>query len=171
MHVSPSQFCTCWSGFCSKTPPNDVIICNNVKSSIVIQMDALTSYGVQFPVSVWMKKVGLAVEPRVIVVIEPVHRSSAHFSMDMEVCVYVCVCVCVCVRACVCVCVCVCDCVCVCVCVCMCVCKSSVCMCIYKMYACGCVHVCLSLTHYPRPKLICLCISIHTHTTLNDPLS
>lgn len=61
-------------------------------------MDAVTSYGIEFPVSVWMRKVGgdssthktdSAMGPqtpptpsRVIVVIEPVERSSALFSMD-----------------------------------------------------------------------------------------
>ena len=63
------------------------------------QMDAVTSYGVEFPVSVWMRKVGAdgstpkadaAISsqalptPRVIVVIEPVERSSALFSLDAD---------------------------------------------------------------------------------------
>jgi len=56
-------------------------------------MDAMTSYGLLFPVSVWMKRVSSAVQPRVIVVIEPVERSSAHFTMDMKVLSQVCVCV------------------------------------------------------------------------------
>ena len=62
-------------------------------------MDAVTSYRVEFPVSVWMRKVGLDTThseagdmqkphphatptPRVIVVIEPVERSSALFSLS-----------------------------------------------------------------------------------------
>lgn len=58
-------------------------------------MDAVTSYGIEFPVSVWMRRVGRESSaadsakgphtpptPRVIVVIEPVERSSALFSMD-----------------------------------------------------------------------------------------
>ncbi len=64
-------------------------------------MDAMTSYGIEFPVSVWMRRVGkdkaappksadsapppqvqAPPTPRVIVVIEPVERSSAVFSMD-----------------------------------------------------------------------------------------
>lgn len=62
-------------------------------------MDAVTSYGFEFPVSVWMRKVGgnkktnsdsaapqpqTPPTPRVIVVIEPVERSSALFSLDAE---------------------------------------------------------------------------------------
>ena len=58
-------------------------------------MDAVTSYGVEFPVSVWMKRLGVAsststltpplpATPRVIVVIEPVERSSAVFTMDRQ---------------------------------------------------------------------------------------
>jgi len=54
-----------------------------------LQMDAVTSYGVEFPVSVWMRRVDVPHSspssphpPRVIVVIEPVERSSALFSMD-----------------------------------------------------------------------------------------
>ena len=63
-------------------------------------MDAMTSYGIEFPVSVWMRRVGkdkappkpadstappqvqAPPTPRVIVVIEPVERSSAVFAMD-----------------------------------------------------------------------------------------
>lgn len=63
-------------------------------------MDAMTSYGIEFPVSVWMRRVGIdkaspktadsaappqvqaPPTPRVIVVIEPVERSSAVFAMD-----------------------------------------------------------------------------------------
>ena len=46
-------------------------------------MDAVTAYGVEFPVSVWMKRVRATTPtPRVIVVIEPVERSSALFSLD-----------------------------------------------------------------------------------------
>lgn len=64
-------------------------------------MDAMTSYGIEFPVSVWMRRVGgdnasgqkpdssasapnpqIPLTPRVIVVIEPVERSSALFSLD-----------------------------------------------------------------------------------------
>ena len=49
-------------------------------------MDAVTSYGVEFPVSVWMKKVGVSSEClRVIVVMEPVERTSALFSLDQQV--------------------------------------------------------------------------------------
>ena len=48
-------------------------------------MDAITSYGLEFPVSVWMKRVNPAVEPRVIVVIEPVERTSAHFTVNEKV--------------------------------------------------------------------------------------
>lgn len=61
-------------------------------------MDAVTSYKIKFPVSVWMRKVGMnntcseaggmhkphpcaTPTPRVIVVIEPVERSSALFSL------------------------------------------------------------------------------------------
>ncbi len=63
-------------------------------------MDAVTAYGVEFPVSVWMKRVAGAspitpptaggmsrdksAPPRVIVVIEPVERSSAFFTMDQD---------------------------------------------------------------------------------------
>lgn len=63
-------------------------------------MDAVTAYGVEFPVSVWMKRVAGAspITPptrdasprdkraplRVIVVIEPVERSSAFFTMDQD---------------------------------------------------------------------------------------
>lgn len=47
-------------------------------------MDAVTSYGLEFPVSVWMKKVKSPHEPRVIVVIEPVERCSAHFTLNEE---------------------------------------------------------------------------------------
>ena len=45
-------------------------------------MDALHSDGIDFPVSVWMKKVKTDDEPRVIVVIEPVARTTAHLSLD-----------------------------------------------------------------------------------------
>ena len=48
-------------------------------------MDAVTSYGLEFPVSVWMKKVESTHEPRVIVVIEPVERCSAHFTLNEKV--------------------------------------------------------------------------------------
>ena len=67
--------------------------------SVHVQMDAVTAYGVEFPVSVWMKRVA-GVSPitpptggashdkpaplRVIVVIEPVERSSAFFTMDQD---------------------------------------------------------------------------------------
>ena len=60
-------------------------------------MDAVTSYGVEFPVSVWMKRVGIPptatptsrehpgqIVSRVIVIIEPVERSSAHFTVDQN---------------------------------------------------------------------------------------
>lgn len=62
-------------------------------------MDAVTCYGVEFPVSVWMRRVGgdskthtldlvaphtQTPPPRVIVVIEPVERSSALFSLDSD---------------------------------------------------------------------------------------
>ena len=62
-------------------------------------MDAVTAHGVEFPVSVWMKRVvgsssmtppsgGVSrhqqVPLRVIVVIEPVERSSAFFTMDQD---------------------------------------------------------------------------------------
>ena len=62
----------------------------------MVQMDAVTAYGVEFPVSVWMKRVAGAspitpptgrdkpASPRVIVVIEPVERSSAFFTMDQD---------------------------------------------------------------------------------------
>ena len=50
------------------------------------QMDAVTSYGLEFPVSVWMKKVSSSKkEPRVIVIIEPVERSSGYFRIDLQV--------------------------------------------------------------------------------------
>ncbi len=53
-------------------------------------MDAVTSYGIEFPVSVWMKRVGVApstdvpgpLVSRVIVIVEPVERSSAFFAAD-----------------------------------------------------------------------------------------
>ncbi len=53
-------------------------------------MDAVTSYGLEFPVSVWMKKVGMVsstdtigpLVSRVIVIVEPVERSSAFFTAD-----------------------------------------------------------------------------------------
>ena len=48
-------------------------------------MDAITSYGLEFPVSVWMKKVSLRQEPRLIVVIEPVERCTALFSVNDKV--------------------------------------------------------------------------------------
>lgn len=48
-------------------------------------MDAVSSFGVEFPVSVWMKRVTMATDPRVIVVIEPVQRTSANFTIDNEV--------------------------------------------------------------------------------------
>jgi PAS domain-containing serine/threonine kinase len=47
-------------------------------------MDAITSTGIEFPVSVWMRKVISADEPRVIVVIEPVERCSAYFTINKE---------------------------------------------------------------------------------------
>lgn len=61
----------------------------------LVQMDAVTAYGVEFPVSVWMKRVagaspltppsgGKPPPPRVIVVIEPVERSSAFFTIDQD---------------------------------------------------------------------------------------
>lgn len=49
-------------------------------------MDAVNSDGMEFPVSVWMKKVGSDGDHRVIVVIEPVARTSAKFELDHEVC-------------------------------------------------------------------------------------
>lgn len=55
------------------------------RSLSLLKMDAVTSYGQQFPVSVWMKKVSSTDSSRVIVIIEPVERSSAHFAMNMEV--------------------------------------------------------------------------------------
>lgn len=48
-------------------------------------MDAINSDGTEFPVSVWMKKVGSDGDHRVIVVIEPVARNSARFELDHEV--------------------------------------------------------------------------------------
>ena len=48
-------------------------------------MDAMNSNGEEFPVSVWMKKIGSDGEHRVIVVIEPVARYSAKFGLDHEV--------------------------------------------------------------------------------------
>ena len=56
-------------------------------------MDAVTSLGLEFPVSVWMRRVDVYTTPmnsgvqapftpRVIVVIEPVERSSALFSIN-----------------------------------------------------------------------------------------
>ena len=45
-------------------------------------MDAINSDGMEFPVSVWMKKVGSDGDHRVIVVIEPVARTSAKFELD-----------------------------------------------------------------------------------------
>ena len=49
-------------------------------------MDAVTSYGVEFPVSVWMKKISVSsTSMRVIVVMEPVERTSACFSLDHQV--------------------------------------------------------------------------------------
>ena len=50
------------------------------------QMDAVTSYSLEFSVSVWMKKVSSSKnEPRVIVIIEPVERSSGCFRIDLQV--------------------------------------------------------------------------------------
>ena len=63
-------------------------------------MDAITAYNDEFPVSVWMRRVGMDIShsntdsrhkphpcappsPRVIVVIEPVERSSALFSLGV----------------------------------------------------------------------------------------
>lgn len=48
-------------------------------------MDAVNSNGTEFPVSVWMKKIGSDGEHRIIVVIEPVARHSAKFGLDHEV--------------------------------------------------------------------------------------
>ena len=51
-------------------------------------MDAVTSYGLEFPVSVWMKKVAHSSspeDPRVIVVIEPVERCSVQFTLNEKV--------------------------------------------------------------------------------------
>lgn len=48
-------------------------------------MDAVSSFGAEFPVSVWMKRVSCDSKPRVIVVVEPVQRSSANFIIDNEV--------------------------------------------------------------------------------------
>lgn len=49
-------------------------------------MDAVNSDGMEFPVSVWMKKVvGSDGDHRVIVVIEPVARTSAKFELDHKV--------------------------------------------------------------------------------------
>lgn len=52
---------------------------------IFAQMDAITRDGNEFPVSVWMKKVGSDGDHRVIVVIEPVARCSAKFELDHKV--------------------------------------------------------------------------------------
>ena len=52
-------------------------------------MDAVTSYGLEFPVSVWMKKVVHSSSPedlRVIVVIELVERCSVQFTLNEKVC-------------------------------------------------------------------------------------
>ena len=48
-------------------------------------MDAVNSSGVEFPVSVWMKKIGSDGKHRIIVVIEPVARYSANFELDHKV--------------------------------------------------------------------------------------
>lgn len=53
--------------------------------SLSLKMDAVSSSGFNFPVSVWMKKVSSGDSPRVIVVIEPVERCSAHFTINSEV--------------------------------------------------------------------------------------
>ena len=45
-------------------------------------MDAVRSDGTEFPVSVWMKGVKTEDEPRVIVVVEPVARANAHFTLN-----------------------------------------------------------------------------------------
>jgi len=47
-------------------------------------MDAINCSGEEFPVSVWMKKVGSGGDHRIIVVIEPVARSTARFELDNE---------------------------------------------------------------------------------------
>ena len=56
-------------------------------------MEGITSYGLEFPVSVWMKRVsppvGGAPDPRVIIVIEPVERCSIPFTVDQSVSVHV----------------------------------------------------------------------------------
>lgn len=48
-------------------------------------MDAVKSDGAEFPVSVWMKKVGPDGDHRIIVVIEPVARNCVKFELDHEV--------------------------------------------------------------------------------------
>lgn len=55
-------------------------------------MDAVTAYGLEFPVSVWMKRVGVShadtstspIAFRVIVIVEPVERSSAYFAVNHD---------------------------------------------------------------------------------------
>ncbi len=57
-----------------------------IRYTIIIQMEAITSYGLVFPVSVWMKKfVSSTPDPRVIIVIEPVERTSLYFTIDNDV--------------------------------------------------------------------------------------
>ena len=61
-------------------------------NSLSMQMDAVTSYGLVFPVSVWMKKITSQVSgesPRAIVVMEAVERTSACFSLDNQVTIHV----------------------------------------------------------------------------------
>lgn len=53
-------------------------------------MDGLTANGISFPVSVWMKRVSSGDSQRIIVVIEPVIRSMAHFVISEEVITHMC---------------------------------------------------------------------------------
>ena len=59
----------------------------NILYTCLFQMDAVTSYGLEFPVSVWMKKVAhsSSPDPRVVVVIEPVERCSVQFTLNEKV--------------------------------------------------------------------------------------
>lgn len=52
----------------------------------MLQLEAVDSCGIVFPVSVWMKKLTWEEEPRCIAVMEPVERKTAMVIFDAEVC-------------------------------------------------------------------------------------
>ena len=52
---------------------------------LVSQFDAMDSNGLVIPISLWMKKLTSDDNPRCLVVMEPVERTSATFSFDSKV--------------------------------------------------------------------------------------